>query len=256
MKKFNLLTTAAIGGMTAAERSKGRFMRAPDGHDSDGAPANSGGAADDSSQSDDDKNNTGPDAVLDGFWDQPKEEKPAGDSKSAGGNEENLGAVINTAIKEANFGAFMTPEVMADLADNKFEKFNGAINQALQGSIQKSIELNTQILGKFGDALFAKVAELIDEKSNSKENADFLSKEIPSANDPKLRPVVETIYAQALKINGNNRTKAIATTKAMMRTMAQSSSGDLNLRVVDADEADNSPSASPTNWVSELMAKK
>lgn len=243
--------------MTAAERAKGRFMRAPDGHDSGGAPANAGGGSGDSGNAGAGENNTGQEIDLDKFWESPEPEPKPGEQQKSGSEEDNLGNKIQTAIAQTNFGEFMTPAVMAELAENKFDGFNKSINTAMQGAVTKAVELNAEILGKFGTALFEKVSQLIDEKSTTKDNADFLSKQIPSANNPKLRPLVDSVYAQALKINGGNRDKAIATTKAMMRTMTQSIAGDLNLNVVDADEAESfSPATSSVNWVSELMAKK
>jgi hypothetical protein len=219
--------------MTPAERAKGRFMRAPDGHESDdlgignggqggqqsqqGSGDNSGVTNGDSDDGTGDQNNNGQPADFSGFWKEPEAPDTSGSDSQ---NEEGVavGRQLASMIEGASFGnGVFTKEILEQIAEGNVEGVNTAIAKSNQEVIRQAIP----VFGKLMEAVVSRQAREFDARiqqilQGDKQTAK-LEEQFPEAKDPAVRPIVQRVYDQALSNNKGNIDKAISDTKGMLK---------------------------------------
>lgn len=229
MKNRVLLSTTS---MTPAERQMGRFMRAPDGHDSDDSGVgnagdnnsqdsnddddNRGVNSGDSSTNEDDKNNSGQSDDYTGFWDKQAEGNTSSDDSDDEGKQ--VGARLAQIIDSANFGnGVFNKEILEQIASGDVDGINKAIIESNRAVIKQTIpvfgELLQAVVGRMQRDFDARLQSVLQsDKANRK-----LEDMFPEAKDPTVRPIVDSVYKQALVNCNNDPEKAITQTKGMLK---------------------------------------
>lgn len=277
MKVQTLSTTA----MTPIERQMGRFMRAPDGHEGgEGGSGgeggnqasggnNEGGNSGESGGSQGTQNNGGQARDFSKFWDGSGEE-PAPSGESAGGSssgqeggnqggnqggDKNPGQVFAEQLQNMTFGEVFTPEAIESLAENRDPK---ALNQGLQAlgreATKQAFLMSAQLFQQAMPRLMEQMRSELRSEFGNRDNEADLIKEIPSAANPALKPLVKSIFDRAMTVTKNNRPEAIAMTKDMLKFQTEQMSGDLGINQAPGNSSDNL--TSETNWVDELLGRE
>lgn len=254
-----------IGGvaLTPIERRVGKMLRAPD-HDAGTAGAtdvagNLGLGVTGESKS----NDAGQEFDGSTFWN----ESPSGSAtppsngssevnESKGGADTDIGTTLGQQLQSMQFGEVMTEDVVKGINDGDYSKFNQALQPILQSAVKQSLMMNLQVMQKFGDHILSQVRAEQADTFTSRDNNDALVKAFPSAADPRVRPIVERIYGQAMKNTKGDRGAAIQQTKDMMALIPKTTGADLNLSVAPNGPESNGPQKGPTiNWLEELMSQ-
>jgi hypothetical protein len=265
MKKIPLMR------MTAIESKMGRFMRAPDhdagtgGGDSGQTQNNQGGnSGDDAGTGDSDQNNTGQQAVTDAFWDDPSDaaagDNSAGNGDSSGGDREtearNFGQQLQAEIQGIKFDGGFTPELVAEMADGKFENSNKMMADMSRAAAQQGVMLAAKVMGQYGKALREEFQGMIEEKLGNRDNNKTLLEEFPqAASNPKLKPMIRTTFEQAMKHTKGNRAAALDMTRSMLAETAKVLGTDLELTSPPGGSGDNPPSDNG-DFLAELLGRK
>jgi len=275
MRRFgdlvNGVSTPALMGvvaMTPSERKKGRFMRAPEGHSEGGASegGNNGGENPNSGgNGDSPQNNTGQDFNPRAFWDDPAEEPaPNGNQPNGNGNQpgnqsqpgqnggDDLGTAISNRVKQFAPPAVMTKEAIEAIGEGNYDKFNEGLTNAIRGSMEQSIGLIVNLMGKFGEHMEGKFQSMLESSHQNRDSKSFLREQVPASKNPELQPIIDSLYDRALKLSKGNREQAVSMTKRMMRAMAEGTASDLNLHVAPVGSDSDPAPTSKTNWLEAL----
>lgn len=256
--------------MTPMELAAGRLMRAPDhpngGDDTNsGTPAETGNnppgnSTDSSGNADSTGNNAGQDDALSSFWSDPQPEAPASaDSTSTDVPE---GQTLGQSLL-ASIDAFAPPPAFTDalaeeIGQGNFEGVNNAIAGAHKAALRQSLTMQAQMLQPVVASVLSRVQDMIDSRLGNRDNQETLLEAFPSAADPKVRPMIQSVFEQSLKHTKGDRTKAVAMTKDMLKVFGKTASQDLGLEIPpsDRDGHGNGPlSSGEQNLIDELLGR-
>lgn len=214
------------------------------------------------------QNNTSETFDASTFWDGPPADKsttPSGESAGggtpAGGTQEQnqpgFAEQLNQQLGSLTFGdAVFDAAIAEEINGGNFEGANKRIQASMQAAVRNSLSMQVQILRPFAEQLMSQVEERINSTLSSRDNTDTLVRDFPAAKDPKVAPVIRSVFDQALKNTGGDRAKAVSQTKQMIALLANTAAGDLNLNVAPRGADDSgSPPNSVTNWLDELTSR-
>jgi len=261
--------------MTPAERKAGRLMRAPDhtagGGDSgaggDNPQGNAGGSASQTPAGD----NAGQSFDPASFWQSPPSESqqsPSGgsaDSGTQGGGTPaaqpaadqgtQIGQRFAQQLEQMAFQPVFTQETANQIADGNLDGINSAMVQSHRESVRNAVTMSAQLMQTYGQHLMAQVEARIQEHFGSRDDDASLMKEFPqAAADPGIRPMISSIYKQALGHTKNNREAAIAMTRDMLKYVAKGAGTELGINDAPGNSGDNiSPGA--LSLVEDLMSR-
>lgn len=259
--RHNLLATTV---MTASERRLGRYLRAPEGHEESGTPANnsqgnSGGTAGGTG----DSNNTGTGFDHTAFWsgsDDADGETPATGSaanppaspgSTEGGQPQSQGSSIAATIAAMTFGDVMTQEAATKLAEGDPADFHKNLNVALRGAVQNSLIQSVGIMKQMRTQILEEVESKIQGSLGNRDNDAALIKAFPSAANPAVKPIVKNIFDRAMQVTKGNRDAAVSMTREMLKFQTGKMSEDLG--IPPASSGDSSAQVpSNVNWAEEL----
>lgn len=224
--------------MTPAERSVGRFMRAPDGHpdsdnsgigndgtlqvpDSSGNQNNQGVNSGDSDNDDQNKDNNGQSFDASGFW---KEPEPEGTPPPDSGEE---GRKVGTELAQMINNAGVVPEIFnrdiaEQIANGDFTKINEVFAESQRNTIKQFIPVMGKLLEVVTSRLEAQFEQRLQGTLKNDKDVTHLETHFPQAKDPAVRPIVERVYKQALQNTKGDRDKAIEQTKGMLAAFGTS----------------------------------
>lgn len=230
-------TTRNRRGWTNPYVSRLRFKDG-EGH---GAGGGTGGENNNGGESSGGGNNTGEDDLLASFWggsDGSSDSSQRSDSQGPSGQQNGNGNGGNQQqnqqqppsfrdrIKGINSNAIMTDQVMAALGEGNAEPFHQAFNGAIQQANEQMFTMTVELMQTFGERLMSAMDERMNQSHTTRDDNSFLEQHFPSAKDPKIRPMVDKVYQQALKNTKNDRQAAIQQTKDMLRLMSTMTAED------------------------------
>lgn len=264
MTKF--LTGASHIAMTPIERQMGRIMRAPD-HDSFTGGDNTGGGGSNNSSdggSEGNQNNNGQKFDPASFWNEPEAENNSspqsggsvdGGNQSSGTQQDQVGTALASQLGALNFGeGVLTQEAMEAANNGDLKPFHTNLNKFGQDVTKQALTMSVQVMQEFGQRLLQVVESKINGQLTSRDNTAELVKDFPAAANPKVAPVIQSIFDRALRLTKGNRGEAIAMTKEMMKAVATETSGDLNLSLAPTTPGDNVQTPK-TDWIAELVGR-
>jgi hypothetical protein len=215
-----------------------------------------GGGGPESSQ-----NNTSQDFDATSFWgsqgsDDPSSSNPESVSNDDSGSDNiELRDSLTERLNALNFGEpVMTREIFDAASNGDFTGFQTALNGALGQAVKQALGLSVSVLKPFADQIMADVRNEISSTMGQRDDADQLTRDFPAAKDPKIRPVVDNLYRQALKNTKGDRSSAVQQVKEMMRLMSTSVADDLGLNVAPRSADDSGRPQTAVNWLDELTS--
>lgn len=209
-------------------------------------------------------NNGGQDFDPASFWTGPAPSpaaSPSGGSvpgnESVPGNQQpSLQETLSTQLESMLFGdPIFDQAIAAEINEGNFEGVQKRFESMMQTGVRQAMQMNVQILRPFAEQMMNQMREEFSSTMNGRDNEESLVKDFPVAKDPKIAPIVQQIYTQALKNTNNDRTKAVANTKEMLRVMAGVTADDLQLTVAPRGEGDYRPHNTDTNWLDEMTSR-
>lgn len=264
MRKNLLFAGAAFGGRYR------RLMKDPEGHPAaipgaggDNAGAGQGNSGGEPGNPGSDSNNDGDAFDPAAFWDSPSEEPgaaPAGESAgsstpSGGADQGSFAQQLTNQLTNMTFGEpIMTAEIAAEINEGNFAGFEQRVQAQMQTAVRQALALNVQVLRPFAEQLMNQMRQEFGSTLNNRDNQDTLIRDFPAAADPRVAPVIQRVFDQALLNTKGNRAKAVAQTKQMISLLTSAAAEDLNLEVAPRSPGDSRPSA-PINWLDELTGR-
>jgi hypothetical protein len=265
MRKNQLLAGAAFG------HGFRRIMKDPEGHPGgipgaapDNAGAGQGNSGGDSGNPDPSQNNDGEGFDPTTFWDSPSEGEgaaPSGESAGAGnppgGTESgNFAQQLTNQLANLTFGEpIFTQEVAEEINQGNFSGFEKRVQAQMQAAVRQSMALNVQVLRPFAEQLMNQMRQEFGSTLNNRDNNETLIRDFPAAKDPRVAPVIQRVFEQALTNTKGDRTKAVAQTKQMISLLTNTAAGDLDLDVAPRGQGDSRTQAPPINWLDELTGR-
>ena len=250
-------------GRRAASRM---MLRDEQGHAGGGTnPENPGGAGESSESG---QNNAGLGFDETTFWQSPSSagsDAPSGGSAADGatgggsdsGSNEGLeyGRQFAEKLTKLSFAPVFNADIATQIGEGNLDGVNQAISQLGRDSVQQSVLLSTEIMQAYGKHLIGQVEAMIQQSFGSRDNDSALMAEFPQvASNPAMKPMVEGIFNQAMKHSKNDRAKAIAMTRDMLKFTATGISGELGLNNAPGGSGDRMDS-SAKSLVDELLGR-
>jgi len=248
----------------------GRLIRDEEGHGDVGAGANNGdngtGNSAPGANSESGTNNNGQGFDAASFWGSQNQgaegsgnpgSATEGESGSGTGGGENFAEQMTNQLSSMSFGGpVLTAEIAQQINEGNFEGFQTALNSSLQTAVRQTMAMNVQILRPLVDQILQQVDGKINGAFGNRDNSTALETEFPAARDPKIRPMVQRVFDQALANTKGNRGDAVKQTKEMLSILTQSMGGDLGLNVAPRGAGDSGRSSDPSiNWLDELTGR-
>ena len=245
MKKTRVALLGATH-MTAIERRMGRFMRAPD-HDA----GTGGGENNNSRESAAGGNNNGEADPLAAFWGS-NEESSEGDGND--GNSGDSGQTPNflEAINNMPVAGIFTDSALEKLGNGDYSEINTNLESTIRQASQQQFAQTVQLLNLFGERLVATMEQRFSGTLEQRDSSAFLEQNFPSAKDPKIRPMVENVFNQAMKNTKGNRAEAIKQTKEMLALLGKQTAADTGLPL---DTSGDSSASGKNNWLQKLTSQ-
>lgn len=207
-------------------------------------------------------NNTSNSFDADAFWGSSAPgESGSSDSESASGDQSGSGTEfkdqLTQQLSNLNFGEpVMNADMQEAFTNGDFDGFNKALDTRLSHVVRQSLGLAVSVLRPFADQIMTDVEDRISQRLGSRDDADTLLSDFPAAKDPKIRPVVENLYKQALKNTKGDRPAAVEQVKSMMRLVSTGVADDLGLNVAPRGAEDSGRPATSVNWLDELNVRQ
>lgn len=228
----------------------------------DNTGGNSGAPASGGSES----NNTGEAFDPATFWTGPNTQPsgaPAGESapqgNESGGSSEgtNLQEVLTGHLESMTFGEPIFDATIAEQINNgDFTGIQSRMEASQRAAVRESLGMMVKILRPFAEQLTTQLRGEMSETFTTRDNTQALETMFPGAKNPAVRPMIQSIYDQALKNTGGNREKAVAQTKEMLKHAAGVTASDLDISVHSRGADDSGRGSNPTiNWLDELSAR-
>lgn len=232
------------------------------GQGGDNQGGNSGSGGNDSGQ----QNNSGNDFKPEAFWNEPKPATPgspsggSADSGGAGQGQQPDGASAGkdfaARVDALPFADVFTPDIVQQMSEGDLKGANQAIQTQLRDAARQSMVLSAQLIQQHVvPALQAQMKTMIQEALGTRDNSDTLLKEFPSAKDPAIRPMVQSVFDQAMRTAGGNREAAVKLTKDMLKYMGQTAASDMDINLPPANPADTFTSPNSSRLVDELLGR-
>lgn len=248
MTKLNRANLLAGVAMTAIERSKGRFMRAPEhtdyeafstpsgdpasgagnpgggsaaGADS-GAGGGNGGNSGESGSGSEGGDNTGQPGADARFW-EPKPEVDTAGAESDQAASTALGQELSGMIQSFAPAPAFTKETAEKIAAGDLDGVNQAFQAQHQAVLKQSVVATAKIVETMLARQEANFEARIQKALGNKDNEVALESHFPAAKDPAYRPIVQRVFDQALVNSKGDRNKAIEQTKGMLAAFGNAS---------------------------------
>ncbi len=277
MRKQTLLATSALRGYRPSIRlgKHGHPMRGPEGHDQGGAdsssaPDNGGGNAGNpgggNGNQPNQQNNGGGGFDASSFWNSPAEETPpaSGNGGSAGGNppqgtqgnQDGGGSAFANALNGLNFGqGVFTPEAVQAMNDGNPETFNTNMTNFGREVTRQAVIMAAQLMQQNNQQQESRFQQLVEERFGQRDTESDLGREIPSYSKPGMKPIIDGIMAQALRLSKGKRPEAIAMTKEMLKMQATNLGQDFGITTPPGGAGNDFGTGQQTNWEEELLGR-
>lgn len=218
---------------------------------------NSGGA----SGSEGNQNNSGSGFDAASFWNQPSPEAPpAPNSGSAaggesGGGQNNEGNAFAERLNNLAFAKeVFTPDAIKAMNEGGDPKaFNENMTQFGRQAVRESVVMAAQLMQRNNSMIETRMKEMLDERFGTRDSEEGLGKEFPSYSKPGMKPMIDGIYAQAMRLTKGDRTGAIAMTKEMLKHSTQTLGTDFGITTPPGGAGDGL--GTQTNWEEELLGR-
>lgn len=187
------------------------------------------------------------------FWGN---EEPADDSAGTP-DADAVRTELTTQLQNLSFGESpFDAEITQQINEGNFEGINKRLQEFGTNAVRQSLQMTVSILRPLTDQILQQVRQEISGTMSGRDDNEQLVRDFPTAQDPKIRPVVQNLYMQALKNTKGNRADAVAQVKSMMALVTQSTADDLGLDVAPRGAEHFGRSKNPTvNWLDELSAR-
>lgn len=277
MRKQTLLRSTARGAYRPSIRlgKHGHPMRDPEGHegggnDSGGAGDNGAGNGGNSGQSGGNAgnqgNNGGGGFDPSSFWNSPAEETPpaSGNGGSAGNQNpsqgtqqnQNEGNAFAQALGGLNFGqGVFTPEAVEAMNNGDPATFNNNMTVFGREVTRQAVIMAAQLMQRNNGQLEERFQQLVEDRFGQRDTESDLGREIPSYSKPGMKPIVDGIMAQALRLTKGKRPEAIAMTKEMLKFQTQQLGGDFGITTPPGGAGNDFGTGMTTNWEEELLGR-
>lgn len=206
------------------------------------------------------KDNAGKDFDPEGFWKDPEPDpakKGAGEELSPQEQEaRRTGQGIIDEMRAVTFNPVMNQELAAELAEGKFENFNKAIHQELGNVLQQAVITVAKLMKANNNSLESRFESIVGKKFDGRDNSETLESNFPMARDPAMRPVIQGVFDQSMKLHNNDRKKAVETTRNMLRHMGKHAQQDLGIPPQTSSDDYGGSAESSTSLVAELLSRR
>jgi len=277
MNRFKQTLLSSTAGYRPSIRlgRHGHPMKAPDGEhgsgDSGGGQQeqtgnsggnNQGGNSGGGNGSGGNQNNSGGGFNPEAFWQEPSPApSPSPNSGSAGGNDsgggqqQNEGNAFAERLNNLKFGTdVFTPDAIKAMNEGGDPAtFNGNMQKFGQQAVRESVVMAAQLMQRNNHMMEQRMQEMLDERFGQRDSETGLGQEFPSYKEAGMKPVIDGIYAQAMKVTGGKRAEAIAMTKEMLKHTTQTMSKDLGITTPPGGAGDGL--GTQTNWEEELLGR-
>lgn len=259
--------------MTPMERKAGRLMRAPDHPTGESVAGgnNQPSNTDPGATGNQSANNTGQSFNPETFWQAPSVSEPAppsGGSAGTGnpadgtqGNQQQTSQAqsvhtkLTTQLQNLAFAPVFSTEIGEQVANGEWDGVNNAIAQVGRESVLNAVTMTAELMQMHGDHLISRVQSMIQEALGGRDNEAALMQEFPqAASNPAIRPMISDIFKQSMLHTNNDRQKAIAMTRDMLKFVGQGVGQDLGLNIAPGGPSDVM-SQNALSLVEELMAR-
>lgn len=257
----------------------GRPMRDPEGHEAGGGESqgggdnqggNSGNSGGQNGNGGTQGNNTGAEFDGSSFWNSPADEGAAsGNGGSAGGSsqqgtqgggnqqQQNEGNAFKTALDSMSFGnqQVFTPEAVEAMNNGDPKNFNDNMTTFGREVTRQAVIMAAQLMQKNNGSLEQKFEQMMEARFGSRDTEADLGKAIPSYSNAGVKPIVDGIMAQALKLTKGKRPEAIEMTKQMLQFQAKSLGQDFGITTPPGGNGNDFGTGQNTNWEEELLGR-
>lgn len=253
--------------MSARERRMGRMIRDNEGHQAGPVatpppPADNGGVIPEAPAGDSqDANNNGQADDFNLFWDQ--QEGIGAEQQQSGEQQQAQQQQADSGLREsvANHLAAMpfTDVFSSDVADALNQGDYSAANEAIKANMQALMKHTMQGMLPVMDAAFnrfdSRVQEQIQGSLSStlgqRDSEAVLASEFSSQmRDPAVAPIVRNIFAQAMKNNKGDRTKALESTRSLLNHTGTS----ISTTGRDSEMNGTDPNRAAADFAAELIS--
>jgi len=218
-----------------------------------------------------DQNNSGQDSEsLTEFWNSPAagtgggagEQNPGG-TPPAGNPDPGSDTVsaFETQMNSLSFGEVMNAETAEAMNNGDFTGLNSAVTKSMQDSVKQTLLMTAKMMSEFEARMTDKMTKVSDSQVSMREARSKLRDAIPSAASPEFSPIIEGVFAQALKHVKGDNAKAIEMTRGFLSKMTTMNAADLGMQVTppgspgfDGNLANAGESGSePSDWAAEIF---
>lgn len=239
-----------------------RLKDANEGAGGTGGGDNSGGNSGGDTNAGGESNNTGPEIDVNAFWGNSEadangnpsgESAPGGEGDESGSSGENLQQVLTSRLESMTFGdPVFTPEIAEQINSGNFEGVEARIQGQMRNGVRNALSMMVSILKPFSEQLTQQMRGEMSNTFNNRDDSSALETMFPAAKNPAVRPMIQSIYTQALKNSKGDRTQAVKATKEMLKFAAGVTAEDLDIQVNPRGAGDEGRPQTATNWLDEL----
>lgn len=232
------LAPTPTGGPTPVNQAPGNvtpdpLTQAPDGNvtaDQSGTPG--------------DENNGGQAYDYATFWNgsgEPASDDPSGSPSAspadsptqppAGTPQATPMEQLTGVLDGLQFDGIMTPEVLEEFGEGKFDKFNAGVSKQLQNGVKESLFLTAKMMDQLQTKMMSAMEKKFGELNTADKRESALFESLPFAKNKALRPIAKGVFAQALTNTKGDESQALEMTTQFFKETMKLSADDLDFDV-------------------------
>lgn len=219
-------------GLTRNERRLGRFLRDGEGHQEAGSgdnnPQGTGVTTGESTPQPGSGDNTGQQFDATSFWGD--QSNPNGGEPNPNDGAPDVGKEVLGMIQNFKVNPIFDAEVAKQVSEGNLEGVNKNFADAISATARQSVVLTAHILKAFEASMESRIQAALNSNNNRQSTESLLGETFQAYKEPAMKPVIRSIYDQALANSKGDGKAALEMTKSMLKIMGQTGQSDFGIK--------------------------
>lgn len=156
---------------------------------------------------------------FDAFW-QEEEEKETQSSKPQETSVTNPQQTVDSILGSLKFTELSQEEQNA-IANGDMQILQRKMHDVSRSAVQNTLLLTAKMMQSQQESMRAEFQRMMQTQLQDFQNRNSLVSDLPIADDPSMRPIVEGIFNTALRKSGNDAKKAKEMTRKFLSVVAK-----------------------------------
>ena len=169
------------------------------------------------------------------FWDQetdaPEQQQQQQQQQQQSVGDQSDRQTVDSILDGLPLATQIPTEVTQQLAEGDTSGLGQIMQQNARTAVEQTLMLTGQMLQRMQTQMNDRMEQVINSRLTDHSNREFMDQSLGIAQDPSMKPIVEGIFATALKRSNGNKQQAVDMTKRFLSRVATSAGAETGMSV-------------------------